>query len=57
MLTGASAFLNGVVYVPVSSGEEIATNEADYVCCSFRGSVVALQAATGNTHLEDLFGG
>ncbi|HLZ74697.1 PQQ-binding-like beta-propeller repeat protein [Phenylobacterium sp.] len=47
MLTGASTFLNGVVYVPVSSSEEIATNEADYVCCSFRGSVVALQAATG----------
>jgi polyvinyl alcohol dehydrogenase (cytochrome) len=47
MLTGASAFLNGVVYVPVSSSEEIATNEADYVCCSFRGSVVALDAATG----------
>ena len=47
MLTGASAFANGVVYVPFSSSEEIATNEADYVCCSFRGSVVALKADTG----------
>jgi polyvinyl alcohol dehydrogenase (cytochrome) len=47
MLTGASLFHDGVVYVPVSSSEEIATNEADYVCCSFRGSVVALKADTG----------
>ncbi len=47
MLTGASAFLNGVVYVPVSSSEEIATREPDYVCCGFRGSVVALDAANG----------
>ncbi|HEX3363543.1 PQQ-binding-like beta-propeller repeat protein [Phenylobacterium sp.] len=47
MLTGASIFHDGVVYVPVSSSEEIATNEADYICCSFRGSVVALKADTG----------
>jgi polyvinyl alcohol dehydrogenase (cytochrome) len=47
MLTGASAFHDGVVYVPVSSAEEIATNEPDYVCCGFRGSVVALRADTG----------
>jgi polyvinyl alcohol dehydrogenase (cytochrome) len=47
MLTGASAVQGGVVYVPVSSAEEIATREPDYVCCSFRGSVVALKADTG----------
>lgn len=47
MLTGASKLYGGVLYVPVSSSEEIATAEADYVCCSFRGSVAALDAMTG----------
>lgn len=46
-LTGASVVRDGVVYAPVSSSEEIATRESDYVCCSFRGSVVALNAETG----------
>ena len=38
---------NGVLYIGVSSGEEIATQIPGYPCCSFRGSVVALDAATG----------
>lgn len=41
--TGASARL----FVPVSSGEEGAGARAGYACCTFRGSVVALDAATG----------
>jgi polyvinyl alcohol dehydrogenase (cytochrome) len=36
------------LYVPVGSwGEEIAAASPDYVCCSFRGSLVALDRATG----------
>jgi len=47
MLTGASKLHDGVLYVPVSSSEEIATNDPDYVCCSFRGAVAALAADSG----------
>lgn len=46
-LTGAPAFYNGVLYVPVSSGEEGSGGGANYACCSFRGSVVALAAGSG----------
>ncbi|HWE52998.1 MAG TPA: PQQ-binding-like beta-propeller repeat protein, partial [Bryobacteraceae bacterium] len=46
-LTGAPKFFEGRLYVPVASGEEGAGGNARYPCCSFRGSVVALDAATG----------
>jgi len=46
-LTGAPKFFDGRVYVPVSSGEEGAGGNARYPCCTFRGSIVALDAATG----------
>ena len=36
------------VFVPVSSGEEGAGARPDYACCTFRGSVVALDAANGS---------
>jgi polyvinyl alcohol dehydrogenase (cytochrome) len=36
-----------VLYVPVASFEEVAASTASYLCCTFRGSVVALDAATG----------
>jgi len=45
-ITGAPAYYRGRVYVPVSSLEE-ATATAGYECCSFRGSVVALDAQSG----------
>jgi polyvinyl alcohol dehydrogenase (cytochrome) len=35
------------LYVPVSSGEEGAAMDPHYACCTFRGSVVALDAKTG----------
>ena len=35
------------LYVPVSSGEEGAAADPRYPCCTFRGSVVALEAASG----------
>ncbi|MBS0377159.1 MAG: PQQ-binding-like beta-propeller repeat protein [Proteobacteria bacterium] len=36
-----------VLYVPVASFEEVAASTASYPCCTFRGSIVALDAATG----------
>jgi len=40
---------NGVVYQAFSSFEEVLAAGAAYQCCTFRGSVVALDAATGKT--------
>ena len=48
-ITGAPTLHSGVLYVPVSSLEEAAGSQASYECCTFRGSVVALDAATGKT--------
>ena len=47
MITGAVAFHEGRLYVPVSSLEEGTAVIPTYECCTFRGSVVALDAATG----------
>lgn len=46
-ITGAPKLYSGRLYVPVSSIEEVASGNPKYVCCTFRGSVVALDAATG----------
>lgn len=46
-LTGAPQFYQGRLYVPVASGEEAAAGNPRYECCTFRGSVVALDAYTG----------
>lgn len=46
-ITGAPALVNGRLYVPVSSLEELPGARPDYPCCTFRGSVVAIDAATG----------
>ncbi|MGY8681091.1 PQQ-binding-like beta-propeller repeat protein [Bradyrhizobium sp. UFLA05-153] len=46
-ITGGVVFHSGVLYVPVSSLEEVAGSEPSYECCTFRGSLVALEAATG----------
>ncbi len=47
IITGSPVVFDHVVYIGVSSNEEtLATNPA-YPCCSFRGSVVALDAKTG----------
>lgn len=43
-------FHDGRLYVGVSSNEEVAAADAKYACCTFRGSVVALDAATGRIH-------
>jgi polyvinyl alcohol dehydrogenase (cytochrome) len=46
-VTGSPKLYQGRLYVPVSSHEEWASAQANYRCCTFRGSVVALDAATG----------
>jgi polyvinyl alcohol dehydrogenase (cytochrome) len=46
-VTGSPAVHDGRIYVPVASGEEGAGASPTYQCCRFRGSVVALEAATG----------
>jgi polyvinyl alcohol dehydrogenase (cytochrome) len=46
-VTAAPKVFEARVYVPVASGEEGAGVNPKYPCCTFRGSVVALEAATG----------
>jgi polyvinyl alcohol dehydrogenase (cytochrome) len=46
-ITGAPRLYSGRLYVPVASLEEGSGSVSDYECCTFRGSVVALDAATG----------
>ncbi len=46
-ITGGTALFEGRLYVPVSSIEEVPGSRPDYPCCTFRGSVVALDATTG----------
>ena len=46
-ITAAPTVYNGRVYVPVSSSEEFTAATLDYPCCTSRGSVVALDANTG----------
>ncbi len=48
VITGSPKLYAGRLYVPVSGRDEsIAATNPDYECCTFRGSVVALEAATG----------
>jgi polyvinyl alcohol dehydrogenase (cytochrome) len=46
-ITGAPTQYSGILYVPVSSIEEVTGSPPSYQCCTFRGSVVALDIATG----------
>ena len=47
-VTGAPTLHDGRLYVPVSSLEEGTATWPAYECCTFRGSIVALDAATGD---------
>lgn len=49
LLTGTPLLHGGTLYVPVASYEEVLAGSPTYECCTFRGSVVALDAATGKT--------
>ncbi len=47
-ITGTPSLENGRLYVPVSGGaEQVAAGNPSYECCTFRGSLVALDAASG----------
>jgi polyvinyl alcohol dehydrogenase (cytochrome) len=46
-VTGTPALHNGRLFVPVSSVEEAPAWNAKYACCTFRGSVAALDSKTG----------
>jgi polyvinyl alcohol dehydrogenase (cytochrome) len=46
-ITGAPVFYDGRLVVPVSSLEEGSAGAPQYECCTFRGSLVSLDAETG----------
>lgn len=47
-ITGAPAYYSGRVFIPVQGlNEEVQGGRPEYECCTFRGSVSALDAATG----------
>lgn len=46
-ITASPKLYDGYLYVPVSSSEEFAAANLDYPCCTSRGSVVKLNANTG----------
>ena len=47
MVTGTPAYFGGRLYVPVSSYEEASGVDPHYVCCTFRGSLLAIDSFTG----------
>jgi len=47
MITGGTVYQDGRLYVPVSSLEESSAIAPTYECCTFRGSLVALDAEDG----------
>ncbi|KAA6465462.1 pyrrolo-quinoline quinone [Acidobacteria bacterium AB60] len=47
VVTGSAATYNGLVYQGVSSNEENLATQASYPCCTFRGSMVALNLRSG----------
>jgi polyvinyl alcohol dehydrogenase (cytochrome) len=47
VITGTPSLHEGTLYVPVSSLEEAAAAAPGYICCTFRGSMLALDARTG----------
>src|SRR5579871_4298808 len=46
-ITAAPTYYDGKLFAPVSSSEEFTAATLDYPCCTSRGSVVALDASTG----------
>jgi polyvinyl alcohol dehydrogenase (cytochrome) len=47
MATATPRYYKGVIYQAISSFEEVMGPDPKYGCCTFRGSVVALDASTG----------
>jgi polyvinyl alcohol dehydrogenase (cytochrome) len=48
LATATPRYYKGVVYQSFSSFEELVSGDPKYQCCTFRGSVVALNAANGD---------
>lgn len=46
-VSGTPAYYNGRLYVPVASSEELNGGSPQYECCTFRGSLSALDAESG----------
>ena len=46
-IIGAPKLYEGRLYIPVASLEEVESGSPNYVCCTFRGMVAALNAETG----------
>lgn len=46
-MTAAPAYWKGRLFVPISSGNEAFAQSPNWVCCKFRGALVALDAASG----------
>jgi polyvinyl alcohol dehydrogenase (cytochrome) len=46
-ITGTPVLHEGRLYIPVASLEEPESGQADYACCTFRGFLSAVDAATG----------
>lgn len=49
-ITAPPSVADGRVYVPISSMEDPRTHDPSYACCTFRGSVVSLDATSGAIH-------
>ena len=47
LITGTPAYANGRLYVPLASAEEVLAITPGFECCTFRGSVSAVDATTG----------
>jgi polyvinyl alcohol dehydrogenase (cytochrome) len=47
IITGSPVVFDGVVYIGVSSSEETLAVDPTYPCCTFRGSIVALDERSG----------
>lgn len=48
-ITGSPALHEGVLYIPLSASEESQGNVGSYNCCTFIGTVVAIDAISGRT--------
>lgn len=48
-ITAAPILRDGMLFVSVSSLEEVSAGSPTYECCTFRGSIIALDPATGKT--------
>jgi polyvinyl alcohol dehydrogenase (cytochrome) len=46
-ITGSPIAYNGRIYVGVAGSEEVASGDPHYPCCTYRGSLSALDAGTG----------